>query len=115
MWRLYTQTQDAVAIRSSYQRLVSCLPDEALIGLVHYVDFEETTIAMTNRLAPFAMKRKSFEHEREVRAVIIECPFWDGGDNYSVVTGEVAPPFKTEIAARISGSLHGLSRRRERQ
>jgi hypothetical protein len=25
------------------------------------------------------------------------------------------PPFKTEIAARISGSLHGLSRRRERQ
>jgi hypothetical protein len=28
---------------------------------------------------------------------------------------EVAPPFKTEIAARISGSLHGLSRRRERQ
>jgi hypothetical protein len=75
MWRLYTQTQDAVAIRSSYQRLVSCLPDEALIGLVDYVDFEETTIAMTNRLAPFAMKRKSFEHEREVRAVIIECLF----------------------------------------
>jgi hypothetical protein len=28
---------------------------------------------------------------------------------------EVAPPFKTEIAARISGSLHDLSRRRERQ
>jgi hypothetical protein len=28
---------------------------------------------------------------------------------------EVAPLFRTEIAARISGSLHGLSRRRERQ
>jgi acyl transferase domain-containing protein len=28
---------------------------------------------------------------------------------------EVAPPFKTEIAARISGSLYDLSRRRERQ
>jgi hypothetical protein len=43
--------------------------------------------------------------------------FRDNGDKASRVEPytEVAPPFKTEIAARISGSLHGLSRRRERQ
>jgi len=38
--------------------------------MVRYVDYETEWIPESNPLAPFLYKRKSFEHEREVRALI---------------------------------------------
>ena len=40
------------------------------MGIVRYVDYETEWIPESNPLAPFLYKRKSFEHEHEVRALI---------------------------------------------
>jgi hypothetical protein len=40
------------------------------VGTVRYVDYETEWIPESNPLAPFLYKRKSFEYEREVRALL---------------------------------------------
>ena len=44
--------------------------EQARVGMVRYVDYDKGWIPESNPLAPFLYKRKSFEHEREVRAII---------------------------------------------
>lgn len=34
MWKLYGQYQEAVAIKTSYQKLARALPEEVYLGLV---------------------------------------------------------------------------------
>lgn len=43
MWRLYAQTNEAVAIKSTFKRLRESLPnsDELLIGKVKYIDYKK--------------------------------------------------------------------------
>lgn len=52
------------------RKLREALGSVARVGMVRYVDYETGWIAESNPLAPFLYKRKSFEHEREVRALI---------------------------------------------
>ncbi len=40
------------------------------MGLVKYIDYENDWLREGNTFYPFMHKRKSFEHEKEVRAVI---------------------------------------------
>ena len=73
MWRLYAGRDYGVAIKSSFGGLIasftSRLPDIA--ARVRYIPYDKT--AMPLRIsAPFLHKRISFEHEREVRALITE-------------------------------------------
>lgn len=70
MWRLYASTNEAVAIRTTYASLREALPKEAIIGLVQYIDYASEWVPDTNAIWPFFFKRKSFEHEREVRIVL---------------------------------------------
>lgn len=92
MWRLYTQSQDAIAIRSTYARLGNALPSEAILGVVQYVDFDDARVDFTNLFLPFVIKRKSFEHEREVRAVMQEVPLVSiDGEKAALLTGTKAP------------------------
>lgn len=70
MWNLYAKTEEAICIQSSYSKLRGCLPNNVKIGLVRYVDYTQNWIPESNLLAPFMYKRKSFEHEKELRAVI---------------------------------------------
>src|SRR5437868_8026514 len=74
MWSQYLKTQEGIAIRSSYDRLCSAFSNyddyEIFIGTVSYLDYNRDSIGQGNSLAPVLSKRKSFEHEREVRAVI---------------------------------------------
>jgi hypothetical protein len=70
MWNLYAKSEEAICIQSTYKRLRSCLPVTSKIGLVRYVDYSSEWIPESNLLAPFMYKRKSFEHEKELRAVI---------------------------------------------
>lgn len=70
MWKLYAKTNEAVCIQSTFRKLRDCLGEDVRVGTVRYVDYETEWIPESNPLAPFLYKRKSFEHEREVRAVI---------------------------------------------
>lgn len=70
MWRLYSSyIENAVAIKTSYQHLYESLGCNNLIkiGHIEYVDLSTGYNGVNNA---FWRKRKSFEHEREVRAVI---------------------------------------------
>ena len=74
MWSLYAKTNEAIAIQSSYQLLCDCLPAEAFVGKVRYIDYDHDWIPENNTMYPFVHKRRSFEHERELRALIQSFP-----------------------------------------
>lgn len=74
MWDLYTKTNEAVAIVTDYKGLKAVLPEKAYLGLVNYIDYEKEWLPEGNSFYPFTHKRKSFEHEKEVRAIIQELP-----------------------------------------
>jgi hypothetical protein len=75
MWRLYARTTDAVAIQSTYAKLHRVLPDEAYLGVVRYIDYNNEWMPEGNTFYPLVHKRKSFEHERELRALIQDVPY----------------------------------------
>jgi len=77
MWRLYLKSNEGIALRSDYSRLRgSFLPfNETIhIGTIKYVDYETEFASDGSISTPFLLKRKSFEHERELRAVICRLP-----------------------------------------
>jgi hypothetical protein len=70
MWRLYAKTDESIAIQTTYTRLVDAFDEAVLVGAVRYVDYEEAVFPMSHdALWPAVHKRKSFEHEREIRAI----------------------------------------------
>jgi len=72
MWRLYSSyINNAVAIKTTYKRLSSSLEDRTniQIGTVEYLDFRKQFSGINSA---FWRKRKSFQHEREVRAIYFE-------------------------------------------
>ena len=75
MWKLYSQSQAAVAIRSTYERLRDSLPDEIEIGTVTYIPYDQGDyIEEGNIFFPYVYKRLAFKHEDELRAVIWRPP-----------------------------------------
>jgi hypothetical protein len=71
MWSLYLKSGEGVCIQSTYRRLRSCLPKCVLIGQVNYIDYNTEGFSADNAFNFIVHKRKSFEHERELRAI-----FW---------------------------------------
>jgi hypothetical protein len=77
MWDIYLPpTKDGLAIQSTYGNLRDSLRTNksVYIGQVKYIDYEHQVIEGDNALAPFIHKRKAFEHEKELRAVIVQSP-----------------------------------------
>jgi len=86
MWRLYAPTTAAVAIRSTVRRLRSAIgsapappagfggSDRVHIGMIEYLDFATQRIPDGSFAAQFFRKRRSFEHERELRALVLQFP-----------------------------------------
>lgn len=73
MWKLYLKSDEGIAIQSRYSRLKQSLqaaPEKVYIGKVNYIDYEVDIVPPWNGFNPFLYKRKSFEHECELRAVI---------------------------------------------
>jgi hypothetical protein len=73
MWRLYSQSSDAICIQTTFEALASALPPNVLAGTVEYIDYDSPSAAIPIGcfLAPFLRKRKSYEHEHEVRAILL--------------------------------------------
>jgi hypothetical protein len=79
MWRLYSSfLPNAVAVQTFYEALYSAMGRDPSIqiGRVRYLDLR-TQYAGVNDA--FWRKRKSFEHEREVRAIILDFEHRDIG------------------------------------
>jgi hypothetical protein len=88
MWSLYLRSNEGVfCIQTTYRRLRSCLPKCVFIGQVNYIDYQ-TAFSPQNTFNFIMHKRKSFEHEGELRAL-----FWE------VDGAPESQPYKTKIEA----------------
>ena len=78
MWDLYARRDAGVAIKTSIESLKRSLicQEELFVGQVRYEDYAKHVVDM-NMYSHILLKRKSFEHERELRVVYFE-PQVDG-------------------------------------
>lgn len=76
MWRLYSSSPEAVAIRTTVGGLKRALAPERRfrirVSRVDYIDYQRDPLgeAAPSHLAPFLCKAKPYAYENEVRAVI---------------------------------------------
>jgi hypothetical protein len=77
MW--LTHAVEGIVIETTFAHFLGSLPSPVTmteesqaiqVGLVQYVDYETAIMPPNNSHWPFIHKRKSFEHEHELRAVI---------------------------------------------
>src|SRR5262249_17685971 len=69
MWKLYARNDEGLAIKSSLARLSQSLDvakPEIYVAAVEYLDYTDSSNVMAD--SPFLYKRRSLEHEREIRA-----------------------------------------------
>ena len=80
MWNQYSAQHEGVAIKTDFKSLSKSFVcnDTIFIGRVNYIDYEATSIPRLNDFAPFLHKRKSSEHEKEVRVINIDLPLPPG-------------------------------------
>jgi hypothetical protein len=97
MWKLYLKSNEGIAVQSTYENLRDSLIDgeQIFLGLVKYIDYETELIETGNVLSPFVYKRKSFEHEREVRALVMKFPTKIESDLYG--RGTIAQGLKIKV------------------
>ena len=103
MWRLYSREKDGIAIKSSFGSFKKSFttPEDVFIGKVNYVDYERDFIPEFNILFPFLHKRKSFEHEREVRAIILTLPSKDGAIDTSQEIFDIGEYYDVDLSLLI--------------
>jgi hypothetical protein len=74
MWDLYLNSSDGIAIETDFARFRESFSAEkehdVLIGTVKYIDYAVEPVPFGNFLFFPLHKRKSFEHERELRAIV---------------------------------------------
>lgn len=72
MWSLYVHEGRGVAIRTTFDRLCESFRtgDRIYVGGVIYVDYGNDVIPESNTFYPFMHKQHSYEHEREIRAIL---------------------------------------------
>lgn len=71
MWRCYTKTPEAVAVRTSYRLLRASLPAYVEIGMVCYIDYATERLPSLNMFEYITHKNIGYSFEREVRAVAL--------------------------------------------
>ncbi len=78
MWKIYLKSNAGVAIQSSFKSLTKsfdvCKDHEIWIGKVKYIDYDKDLIPFHNIFFRITSKRKSFEHEKELRAAVVKIP-----------------------------------------
>ncbi len=88
MWKLYLKSDEGIAVQSTYRRLREAFVDDekVYLGVVRYIDYDNEWIDAGNLFSPFVHKRKSFEHEREVRALVSRWPVTESKINFEEET-----------------------------
>src|ERR1700686_3224696 len=79
-------------------RSPSCKNDQVLLGQVTYIDFKnDPQPAADNLLYPVMHKRKSFAHERELRAVIQRRPSSKNGRPLRLPADPLSEDFPNDL------------------
>ena len=107
MWRLYARETDGIAIKTdfdSFKNSFTCSED-ILIGSVNYVNYDSHFIPEGNAFHPYLHKRKSFEHESEIRAIVQEIPTNDQGIDYSQDICDIGKYYKVDLPLLIGGEV----------
>lgn len=120
MWRLYVAGGQGIAFRSTIDRLVRSFPEGKAagagrddsgaanvlgveFGFVRYIDHWKDAELVKGPLIltdPFFLKRKSFEHEHEFRALVFDLPIHNGTIDWECSAfpgGGVAVPIDLEM------------------
>jgi hypothetical protein len=92
MWEVYSTSKESVCVQTTYARLREALAEDVYLGMVNYISYERDKIPAGNTFWPLVHKRKSFEHERELRAV------WSDMASVSSAGPEVASGLKHQPA-----------------
>jgi hypothetical protein len=77
MWNLYANDNEGIAIQTTYKNLKECFnkfPEGIFIGVVSYIDYNTERMPEDHTFGPYLYKRKSFEYENELRAIIQGLP-----------------------------------------
>jgi hypothetical protein len=78
MWKLYLKSNEGIAIQSTFKRLTESFNEYrdnyVYIGMIKYIDYTRESIPKNHFINPLMHKRISFEHERELRALISRFP-----------------------------------------
>lgn len=103
MWKLYVASDKGISIKSTVQRLIDAIrcAEEVYVGVVQYRDYDCAVLPSMNVFHPFMSKRKSFEHEQELRAVI-----WDQ-DRFAGLSGSW-PVHKRDCGTHAATNLDRL-------
>jgi hypothetical protein len=79
MWKLYTVSNHALAIQSTFSKLIQSFENNKkysiFVGKVNYIDYKKNRIPYGNAFDPLLYKRHNFKHERELRAVVVDFNF----------------------------------------
>jgi hypothetical protein len=85
MWKSYLKSDEGVAIQSTFRRLADSFhrhtEDAVYVGEVQY--HAMGVVPSGNAFSPCLFKRKSFEYEHELRAMIVRYP--DGDPNFPII------------------------------
>lgn len=76
MWKLYLKSGEGLAISTTFERLTKSFVDSEpiYVGRINYLDYDNDVMPEGYSFSPFLHKRKSFEHEREIRAILWKPP-----------------------------------------
>ena len=105
MWRLYGGAT-GVAVHTTVGSLKNSLGTDrsVYIGSISYVDYDTAVIPMGNAFWPYLHKRLAFQHEQEVRAVVVEFPPSVGDRfDYSVDVCEVGTRVPVDLGVLVAG------------
>jgi hypothetical protein len=104
MWKLYLQSNEGIAIRSTFARLRESLEaaqQHIYFGVVQYLDYNTATLPLRDYFAPAFAKRRSYAHEAELRAMYFDVSQLEAANS--------AEPLKTAVHGyEIPVDVHGL-------
>ena len=108
MWRLYLKSNEGIAIQSTFAGLRDAIIDPRLvyIGIVKYIDYDTQWFDAGNLFNALIHKRKSFEHERELRAVVNVDQ--DGGESETVECRRTKIGDGEDIAIDVQKLVHAI-------
>jgi hypothetical protein len=120
LWGLYVPPHGGVAVRSTFRRLTESFlpsPEDAdlpptnntiFVGKIRYADYATDVMPENNVMWPFVYKRRSFEFENELRALIQHIPVVPApGGDVGTIADIHAPALPGEGSLSILTSLFG--------